>query len=248
MGAVSQTALYRTLGGVGRPAHWQCGVHDFHESLAIAIERFWAAGKTRWTWACSPRRRRHSCAGFSSSRMACPATTPSRLFRTLDPEQFRAAFLRFMADFSEPCRGAAAIDGKVLPPAASRRSTWCPPGAASNALCWRRPPPNFHDDVVLYLDDPASKTIAAKPVVDADHGRIETRTTTVSTDIAWLNKDHRWSGLAAVGKVERLRETAGKTTSETAYYLLSAHPNGSTTSSAPIGAWKIASRGGSTWS
>ena len=106
----------------------------------------------------------------------------------------------------------------------------------------------FHDDVVLYLDDPASKTIAAKPVVDADHGRIETRTTTVSTDIAWLNKDHRWSGLAAVGKVERLRETAGKTTSETAYYLLSAHPNGSTTSSAPIGAWKIASGGGSTWS
>ncbi len=93
--------------------------------------------------------------------MACPATTPSRLFRTLDPEQFRAAFQRFMADFSEPCRGAVAIDGK---------------------------------------------------------------------------------------KVERLRETAGKTTSETAYYLLSAHPNGSTTSSAPIGAWKITSGGGSTWS
>ena len=62
----------------------------------------------------------------------------------------------------------------------------------------------------------------AAPVVDADHGRIETRTATVSTDIAWLNKDHRWPGLAAVGKIERLRETAGKTTSETAYYLLSA--------------------------
>ena len=80
----------------------------------------------------------------------------------------------------------------------------------------------LHDDVVLYLDDPASKTIAAKPVVEGDHGRIETRTATVSTDIAWLIKDHQWPGLAAVGKVERLRETAGKTTSETAYYLLSA--------------------------
>src|SRR5450759_1945039 len=35
-------------------------------------------------------------------------------------------------------------------------------------------------------------------------------------------KDHQWPGLAAVGKVEPIRETAGKTTSETAYYLLSA--------------------------
>ena len=35
-------------------------------------------------------------------------------------------------------------------------------------------------------------------------------------------KDHQWPGLAAVGKVERIREIAGKTTSETAYYLLSA--------------------------
>ena len=80
----------------------------------------------------------------------------------------------------------------------------------------------LHNDVVLHLDDPASKTISAAPVVEADHGRIETRTATVSTDIAWLIKDHQWPGLAAVGKVERIREIAGKTTSETAYYLLSA--------------------------
>jgi hypothetical protein len=60
------------------------------------------------------------------------------------------------------------------------------------------------------------------PVVEADHGRIETRTAAISTRIAWLIKDHQWPGLAAVGKVERIREIAGKTTSETAYYLLSA--------------------------
>jgi predicted transposase YbfD/YdcC len=52
----------------------------------------------------------------------------------------------------------------------------------------------LHDDVVLYLDDPASKAIAAKPAVEADHGRIETRTATVSTDIAWLIKDHQMAG------------------------------------------------------
>ena len=53
--------------------------------------------------------------------------TFSRLFRQLDPEAFRAAFGRFMAGFSEQCRGltpgaapdgvaagVVAIDGKVL--------------------------------------------------------------------------------------------------------------------------------------
>ena len=79
----------------------------------------------------------------------------------------------------------------------------------------------LHDDVSTYRDDPASKTATAKPVVEADHGRIETRTASVCTDIEWL-EDHFWPGLAAVGKVVRMRETATKTSTETAYYLLSA--------------------------
>jgi predicted transposase YbfD/YdcC len=33
--------------------------------------------------------------------------------------------------------------------------------------------------------------------------------------------DHQWPGLTAIGKVVRIRETATKTTTETAYYLLS---------------------------
>ena len=40
--------------------------------------------------------------------------TFSRLFRLLDPEQFRAVFQRFMARFSETAQGVTAIDGKVL--------------------------------------------------------------------------------------------------------------------------------------
>jgi predicted transposase YbfD/YdcC len=79
----------------------------------------------------------------------------------------------------------------------------------------------LHDDVVTYFDDPASQTITAKPVVEADHGRIETRTATVSTDIKWLQESHQWPGLTAIGKVDRIRETKTKTTTETAYYLLS---------------------------
>jgi predicted transposase YbfD/YdcC len=76
----------------------------------------------------------------------------------------------------------------------------------------------LHDDVVRHFDDPASKTITAKPVVEGDHGRIETRTATVSTDIKWLQDDHQWPGLTAIAKVDRTREVKTKTTSETAYY------------------------------
>jgi predicted transposase YbfD/YdcC len=76
-------------------------------------------------------------------------------------------------------------------------------------------------DVKTYFDDPAAKTSTAAPTVDGDHGRIETRTVTVSSDIDWLQETHHWPGLQAIGKVHRSRETAGKTTTETAYYLLS---------------------------
>jgi len=89
------------------------------------------------------------------------------------------------------------------------------------ALALKGSQATLHDDVVRFLDDPASKVVTAAPIVDADHGRIETRTATVSTQIDWLQDDHRWPGLKAIGKVERSRETAAKTTTETAYYLLS---------------------------
>lgn len=79
----------------------------------------------------------------------------------------------------------------------------------------------LHNDVRLFLNDPHAQTQTSAPLVEADHGRIETRVATVSTAIAWLQERHQWPGLAAIGKVYRTRETGGKTTQETAYYLLS---------------------------
>ena len=73
-------------------------------------------------------------------------------------------------------------------------------------------------DVRLFLDDPARKPDDRQRSGDADHGRSETRTASVSTDIAWLSA-HQWPGLRAIGKVVRSRETGAKTTSETAYYV-----------------------------
>ena len=69
--------------------------------------------------------------------------------------------------------------------------------------------------------DPSCEATTAEPTVEADHGRIETRTAMVSDEIEWLQKDHQWPGLAAIGKVVRIREAPDKTSTETAYYLLS---------------------------
>lgn len=80
----------------------------------------------------------------------------------------------------------------------------------------------LHDDVMLFLDDPETGVTSTHTTVDGDHGRIETRACTVSTDIGWLQQAHQWPGLAAVGTVIRTRQSAAKVTTETAYYLLSA--------------------------
>ena len=44
-----------------------------------------------------------------------------------------------------------------------------------------------------------------------------------------IQKQHQWPGLKAIGKVVRVRETADKSTTEAAYYLLSGscHPSDS---------------------
>jgi predicted transposase YbfD/YdcC len=49
----------------------------------------------------------------------------------------------------------------------------------------------------------------------------ETRTASLSGDIAWLQDSHAWPGLAAIGKVTATREIDGKTSTHTRYYLLS---------------------------
>ena len=72
----------------------------------------------------------------------------------------------------------------------------------------------------MFLDDPAAEAVAAHTSVDAGHGRIETRISTISTAIGELQENHQWPGLKAIGKIVRSRETAAKTTTETAYYLL----------------------------
>ena len=80
----------------------------------------------------------------------------------------------------------------------------------------------LHKDAKEWLEDPeAQKEMLSCRHVDCGHGRIETRTATVSHDVGWLQDLHRWPGLEAVGKVEAARETEGRTQTETRYCIMS---------------------------
>lgn len=78
----------------------------------------------------------------------------------------------------------------------------------------------LHDDVRRFLDDPQTE-LARVTDTDKGHGRIETRTAALTSDIAWLQESHAWPGLKAIGKITASREIDGKTTVETRCYLLS---------------------------
>lgn len=65
--------------------------------------------------------------------------------------------------------------------------------------------------------------ISRQRTLEKSHGRIETRTYTATSDIAWLAKQHpAWKGLKSIVMVESMREiVGGKTEHETRFYISS---------------------------
>lgn len=101
--------------GLEDPRTGNAGLHDFYELLMIALCTVLCGGQGAVDMALFARSKEPFLRGFLKLENGVPShDTFSRLFRQLDPEQFRAAFQRFMAGFSERCRGVVAIDGKVL--------------------------------------------------------------------------------------------------------------------------------------
>ena len=268
--------------GLEDPRSGNAGLHDFHELLVIAMCTVLCGGQGAVDMALFAKAKEPFLRSFLELNNGVPShDTFSRLFRNLDPDQFRVSFQQFMAQFSAQSQGVVAIDGKVLRRSFDRASgksalhmvsAWgceqrlvlaqiatdaksneitavpkllemltlkgaivtadalnCQRAIAGQiveqegdyALALKGNQGTLYDDVRLLLDDLESKASTGAPVVEGDHGRVETRTATVSTEIGWLQKQHQWPGLAAIGKVERIRETAEKTSAETAYYLLS---------------------------
>lgn len=79
---------------------------------------------------------------------------------------------------------------------------------------------SLYDDVKTYFESSLAPEIAAT-TVDGEHGRIETRTVRMADDIEWLRKNHAWEGLNSIIAVTAKRETAGKITEETRYFISS---------------------------
>ena len=82
----------------------------------------------------------------------------------------------------------------------------------------------LHEDVKLYLDDPArQEEFLSHQEVGKGHGRVERREATVCHDVGWLLERHDWPGLAAIGKVTAERHVRnGGDSVDTRYYLLGA--------------------------
>lgn len=85
---------------------------------------------------------------------------------------------------------------------------------------------SLHEDVALFVAEQKTRDFAETGIsrdttVNGDRGRIETRTTTVIHDVAWLQKRHAWPGLKAVVMVESCREMREKAEHETRFYLTS---------------------------
>ena len=85
---------------------------------------------------------------------------------------------------------------------------------------------SLRGDVEVFVAEQKAKdfkdaTISRDATVDADHGRIETRTITVIHDVAWLQQRHNWPGLKAVVVAESTREIGDKIERETRFYITS---------------------------
>ncbi len=256
--------------------------HDLHELLLIALCAVLCGGEDCSDMALFGRAKEPFLRRFLRLRHGVPShDTFSRVFRLLDPEQFRGCFIAFMQRFAKLADGVIAVDGKTLRRSFDRAaaksalhlvSAWaveqrlvlgqlavdgksneiaavpklldmlCLKGATVTAdalncqraiaekvlerggdyvLALKGNQATLLADVRLFLDDPQRAAEASHVAVDGDHGRIETRIGQVSSDIGWLQAQHRWPGLAAVGKLTPRREIGSKTTTEAAYYLLS---------------------------
>ena len=129
------------------PRTGNAGLHDLLEMLFIALCTVLSGGQSAVDMAMFAREKETFLREFLKLEHGLPShDTFSRIFRLLDPEQFRACFQRFMARFAETCQGVIAIDGKVVRRSfdkASGKSALHMVSAwdAISAWCWRRSPP-----------------------------------------------------------------------------------------------------------
>jgi predicted transposase YbfD/YdcC len=86
----------------------------------------------------------------------------------------------------------------------------------------------LREDVRVFVEEQKANgfentMISHDETVDGDHGRIETRATTVIHDVEWLKVRHDWPGLQSIVVVDSTRDMAGEIEQETRLYITSSN-------------------------
>jgi predicted transposase YbfD/YdcC len=93
---------------------------------------------------------------------------------------------------------------------------------ANHVLALKDNHPTLCDDVKLWLDTETEKgRLETHETIEKGHGRIEVRRCALSADIEWSLKEHGWTGLKAVGRIEPTRVVGSHTSTDCRYYLVS---------------------------
>src|SRR3974390_2463903 len=116
--------------GLDDPRTGNAALHDFHEILAIAMCAVLCGGQGSVDMGLFAKSKEPFLRGFLKLENGVPShDTFSRLFRLLDPQQFRAAFSGSWPVSPSNAKGlwqstARFCVARSTPPAASRRCTW----------------------------------------------------------------------------------------------------------------------------
>ena len=83
----------------------------------------------------------------------------------------------------------------------------------------------LYEEIDIFFQGVASQTLPLTlPVCktfDKEHGRIESRTYTITDDIDFLTVRDQWAGIKSIGSVTSIREEHGITTENTRYFITS---------------------------
>ena len=112
-------------------------------------------------------------------------------------------------------------------------------GGADYVLTLQDNHPTLCQDVQLWLDtEVACGHLPIQETLEKDHGRIEIRRYSISSQLEWLEAKSDWAGLQAVGRVESIR-IIGDQTSMACRYFLCSFPDRDRFAAAVRGHWGI---------
>ncbi len=107
---------------------------------------------------------------------------------------------------------------------------------------------SLREDTELFFTEQAARgfadtVVSRNETLEKSHGRIETRITTATDDIAWLKEHHNWPGLRSIVMVETVREIGihpgAKIERQTRFYIASAAADAEALGTAIRSHWSI---------